>query len=72
MSNVVQYNENGIRVLYLVPRESFIQELPMYAKSNTFTSVEKLIDVLIGAKTIKLDDKDLKEIIKTSIEKILN
>ena len=73
--DLLKYNlckENGIRMLYLVPRESFIQGLPMYTKSNTFTSIEKLVDVLFEPKTIKLNDKDLREMIITTIGKILN
>lgn len=73
--DLLKYNlckENGVRLLYLVPKISLIRGLVMYDENNTFTSIDKLIEVLTGnTESIKLNKKDLKEMVRATIRKLL-
>lgn len=73
--DLLKYNlcrENGVRLLYLVPKISLIRGLVIYDENNTFTSIDKLIEVLTGnTESIKLNEEDLKEMVRTTIRKLL-
>lgn len=70
----LKYNlcqKNGIRMLYLVRRESLIKNLPIYKEENTFTNTKELLAELTNTKSLKLDRNDIKEMITTTIKKLL-